>query len=72
MRSASETDSLEDAMIGRPRAAESNARRREFIRLIVMGVDFDVAARDAQIKPERALKLLSHPDIRPLIVTRAA
>jgi len=56
---------------GRPRAAESERRRCEFLRLVSAGSDFDAAARAARIKPERALKLLSHPDVRPLL-TKAA
>lgn len=56
---------------GRPSKDESERRRVEFFRLVAAGVDFDVAARDAQIKPERALKLLSHPDVRPLIARAA-
>lgn len=57
--------------IGRPSKDESERRRVEFLRLVAAGIDFDVAARDAQIKPERALKLLSHPDVRPLLAKAA-
>lgn len=52
---------------GRPRAADSDARRREFLRLVVAGVPGDEAARQARIKPERALAILTHPDVRPLL-----
>ena len=56
---------------GRPDAQESARRRRKFIRLIVEGEDFAEAARAARIKPERALKLLSHPDVRALLAKAA-
>lgn len=59
------------ANAGRPRAAESAARRREFLRLVVAGVPGDEAARKARIKPERALAILTHPDIRPLLAAAA-
>jgi len=68
---AVEIVSQEDTMTGRPRAAESERRRREFLRLVAAGADFDAAAREARIKPARALKLLSHPDVRQLL-TKAA
>lgn len=43
---------------GRPRAHESAARRREFIRLLFAGVAFADAARAARVKPIRALAIL--------------
>jgi hypothetical protein len=52
---------------GRPSTEESDRRRREFLRLIVEGVPGDEAARRARIKPERALAILTHPDVRPLL-----
>lgn len=52
---------------GRPSPEESERRRVEFVRLIAAGEDFDVAAERARIAPKRALKLLSHPDVRPLL-----
>lgn len=56
---------------GRPRAADSDARRLEFLRLVVSGVPGDEAARTARIKPERALAILTHPDVRPLLAQAA-
>jgi hypothetical protein len=53
--------------MGRPSSAESDRRRREFLRLVVDGVPGDEAARIARIKPERALAILTHPDVRPLL-----
>lgn len=59
------------AETGRPRAAESEQRRRDFIRLVAAGVDFDQAAKQSKIKPLRALAILSHPDVRPLLAQAA-
>jgi hypothetical protein len=70
MRSPGGLDRQEDPM-GRPRAADSDARRREFLRLIVAGVPGDEAARQARIKPTRALAILTHPDVRPLLARAA-
>ena len=56
---------------GRPRAAESDQRRRDFICLVAAGVDFAEAAKQARIKPLRALAILSHPDVRPLLAKAA-
>jgi hypothetical protein len=56
---------------GRPRAADSKQRRKEFVRLIASGEDFDKAALDARIGPVRALAILSEPEIRQ-IIARAA
>lgn len=52
---------------GRPNRHESDRRRREFLRLVANGIPFDEAASLARVKPERALKLLSHPDVRALL-----
>lgn len=52
---------------GRPSTVESERRRVEFLRLIAAGKPFDVAARDSKIGPLRALSILSHPDVRPLL-----
>lgn len=52
---------------GRPSPAESDRRRREFLRLVAEGAPFDEAARTARIQPLRALAILSHPDVRPLL-----
>jgi len=57
--------------VGRPSIAESARRRREFLRLVVEGVPGDEAARRARIKPERALAILTHPDVRPLLAAAA-
>ena len=54
---------------GRPTAAESALRRREFIRLVASGVPFDKAAEEARVHPRRALAILSHPNVRPLLAT---
>ena len=56
--------------VGRPRAHESNARRDEFLRLVLDGVPCDEAARRARVKPERALAILS-PFLRPLLAKAA-
>lgn len=52
---------------GRPRGAESDARRREFVRLIASGAEFHQAAREARVQPFRALAILSEPEIRQII-----
>lgn len=52
---------------GRPSPEESERRRIEFVHLIAAGEPFDVAAEKARIAPKRALRLLSHPDVRPLL-----
>jgi hypothetical protein len=56
---------------GRPSPAESDRRRREFLRLVAEGVPFDEAAKQSRIKPLRALAILSHPDVRHLLVRAA-
>jgi hypothetical protein len=56
---------------GRPSPEESDRRRREFLRLVAAGVDFDEAAKLSRIKPLRALAILSHPDVRPLLARAA-
>lgn len=58
--------------VGRPSVEEAARRRREFLRLVVEGLPFDEAAKRAQVKPERALRILSHPDVRELVARRAA
>lgn len=52
---------------GRPRATESAARRREFVRLVATGAGFAAAAREARIQPLRALAILDEPEMRQLI-----
>lgn len=52
---------------GRPSKDESDRRRCEFLRLIKEGIAGDEAARSAQIDPYRALAILTHPDVRPLL-----
>lgn len=54
-------------MMGRPTRHESERRRREFLRLIASGVPGDEAAKRARIDPERALAILTHPDVRSLL-----
>lgn len=56
--------------IGRPRKADTNARRDEFLRLVFEGVDLAEAAKRARVKPERALAILS-PIVRPLLAKAA-
>jgi hypothetical protein len=53
--------------VGRPSFAESERRRREFVRLVTAGTSFADAAAQAKIKPERALKLLDTPELRQII-----
>ena len=64
--------SQEDTMAatGRPRAADSAARRAEFLRLVLDGVPCDEAAQRARVKPERALAILT-PLVRPLLARAA-
>jgi DNA-binding MarR family transcriptional regulator len=57
---------------GRPSPAESDRRRKEFVRLIVSGADFAAAAREARIQPMRALAVLSEREMRQLIALDAA
>jgi hypothetical protein len=57
---------------GRPKAAESERRRVEFVRLVAAGTPLVEAARIARIKPERALALLDTPEMRRLIALVAA
>lgn len=56
--------------IGRPRKAETNARRDEFLRLVFEGVPLKEAAKRARVKPERALDILS-PFVSPLLAKAA-
>lgn len=53
--------------VGRPSKVQLEQQRREFLRLVAEGVDFDEAATRSQIKPIRALAILSHPEVRPLL-----
>lgn len=57
-------------MTGRPRGPESDRRRREFIRLVIAGTPLLDAAREARIKPERALALLDTPEGSAIIAAR--
>jgi hypothetical protein len=52
--------------IGRPRKADTIARRDEFLRLVFEGVPLKEAARRARIKPERALDILT-PLVSPVL-----
>lgn len=60
--------SLEDplAATGRPRGADSRARRATFLRLILEGTECGEAIKLARIKPERAAAILAEI-ARPLI-----
>ncbi|HEY8723347.1 MAG TPA: hypothetical protein VIL92_05750 [Gaiellaceae bacterium] len=57
---------------GRPRGPESDRRRQRFVALVLAGVDFDAAAEQARIKPERALSILSQPEMRQIIAQAKA
>jgi len=63
-----ESFALEDVMAanGRPRAADSAARRAEFLRLLLAGTDCGQAIKAARIKPERAAAILAEI-ARPLL-----
>jgi hypothetical protein len=52
---------------GRPSKRELERQRRDFLQFVAAGTPFDEAARLARIKPERALAILTHPDVRPLL-----
>lgn len=52
---------------GRPSRDESERRRQHFVALVAGGAPFDEAAEQARIKPERALAILSQPEMRQLI-----
>lgn len=56
--------------VGRPSNAEIKRQQREFRRLVVAGVDIEEAAREARIKPERALAVLT-PIVRSLLARAA-
>lgn len=58
--------------IGRPDAVETRRRTQEFIRLALDGEAFDVAARRARVKAERALAILSQPEVRQLFTLERA
>lgn len=49
--------------IGRPTAVEQRDRTARFLLLAADGVRLDLAAREAGVKPERALRLLSERGI---------
>jgi hypothetical protein len=46
---------------GRPRAAESDARRKHFLRLVSEGTPWHQAADEARVKPESVLRMLNDP-----------
>jgi hypothetical protein len=52
------------AQTGRPREHESRRRTSEFLRLLAGGAMPHDAARQAGVKPERALRLLGDPVFR--------
>lgn len=52
---------------GRPRAPESERRRREFVRLVAAGSSLADAVRISGIQPKRAIALLDQPEMRQLI-----
>lgn len=60
------------ALRGRPHRVESEARRREFVRLVVAGEPLPVAAEKARVKPERALALVDTPEIIQILAQRPA
>lgn len=53
--------------MGRPIRFESEARRREFARLVAGGLRLDRAARQAKIDPWRALALVDSPEMIGLL-----
>lgn len=57
---------------GRPRKAESERRRREFVALVAGGAKLHEAAEQSRIKPARALALLDEPEMRQLLALQAA
>lgn len=56
-------------MAGRPNGLESERRTREFLRLLGDGCDPLVAAREAQVKTDRVVRLLADPHFRAAVVT---
>jgi hypothetical protein len=58
--------------IGRPNRTDSERRRQLFVALVSAGVDFDEAAAQASIKPERALAILSSSEMRQIVAQVAA
>ena len=53
--------------IGRPSADEQARRTDVFLRLAAGGARLDVAARDARVKPDRALRIVSDPGFWPRV-----
>ena len=51
-------------MPGRPRGAESRQRTRALLQLLADGVPLHEAAKAAQVKPERILRLMADPGFR--------
>ena len=51
-------------MAGRPRSHESRQRTQDLLRLLGQGVPLADAARQAGVKPERVLRLLSDSAFR--------
>lgn len=48
-------------LTGRPSKLEQQRRTARFIALAAAGVRLDLAARQAGVKPERALRIVSDP-----------
>lgn len=48
-----------DTPAGRPSKHETRARTARFLALCAAGMRYDLAARQAGVKPERALRLVS-------------
>ena len=53
--------------MSRPLRVESEARAVLFVEHVAAGARLDVAARQARMKPERALRLVSAPDFWPRV-----
>jgi len=51
-----------NATIGRPSKHEQRARTARFLALAAAGMRLDLAAQQAGVKPERALRLVSDRD----------
>lgn len=54
---------------GRPRHAESAARRMEFVRLVLAGSQLKEAAIESQIQPLRALAILDELEVMRVVET---
>lgn len=50
------------ATVGRPSKHEQRRRTATFLRLCATGMRYDLAARQAGVKPERALRIVSDRD----------